>query len=239
MTETPIPEQEIPELANNVSVPPPFPQLKKTLFNILIILLVVLLVSAISILLKTRLSPKKILEVEPSVNISPKTTLTPTVIPINYTPLLFGKYKIVLPEGYGWTQVVNGNLQGQSPEVYECEAENNIPLCQYVAVTNENQRQPDFFISNHKYKSLNSGIVLVNSEDVVLETGGKKTVYQFYWQLDDENPANFGKNERGEQQLISFEGCPQKDLCFVCDRHCLGGFDKIKQFINEIEISEN
>lgn len=239
--------------ANEV-VPPPVPPQKPkwlTTLGLFTILIVVIFSSAIIITVKKYSSPPgKVNRVSKVISTTPtgisKTHLypSPTKIPapiLKSSPIAFGKYTINLPSGWGWTKVGKDYFSSQD-SWSECEDNNDqVPNCLIARVRDVNYNKSDFepeiLVADRHDNYIDNGISQTCGQKVRLGSPGFTANYDISWGCF-EGKAN-------PEVFYSIQGCPRKDLCISYQHICSGpeecnewNLEKIKSFVNEIEIIE-
>lgn len=169
-------------------------------------------------------------------------------------PLVFGKYTIQLPKGWGWQEKIEGVLTG-GPGVYcsnplelaEDFEKSGLEKCNYVVVKDLSENCPEcpgIMITNTPDLTMGGGgYITTVDESKSLGNGAFLTEYRVVWEgvwADQNLPIEKSVDENGTPILYYVAGCPRSDLCINFDNTDISPwpYEKVKDFINELVISE-
>jgi hypothetical protein len=165
------------------------------------------------------------------------------------TPLIFGKYKIILPKGWGWMEKVEGiisEIPGRfcRSDYPESESMKGKEKCSYINIMDLSENCPfcpRIEIADYRNKTLGGGGYIPTVEEFELLGKGKyATEYHISWEGESsEKPTEKIIDSDGKPSLYYVEGCPRNDLCIYFNSWAEDWeYEKIKDFINGLVISE-
>lgn len=164
-------------------------------------------------------------------------------------PLIFGKYKIIPPKGWGWMEKIEGTI-AEIPgrhcrsDYMENESMEGKKKCSYINIMDLSENCPfcpRIEIADFSGKTMGGGGYIPTVEEFELLGKGKyATRYHISWEgASSEKPTEKIIDIDGKPSLYYVEGCPRNDLCIYFNSWAEDWeYEKIKDFINGLVISE-